>query len=362
MIPIVKTAVPPREVLMPALEAVLYSGYIAQGPKVDEFEKCFQKYIGSGYSVSLNSGTAALHIALLLAGVRSGDEVISTALTAEPTNVAVKMVGGKIRYADVDYNTGNISPASIEEAINDRTKAILVVDYAGVNVDVKSIKEISEKHNLPVIEDAAHAFGAMFDNERVGNHFPYTIYSFQAIKHMTTVDGGMLQVSTEEDYLKAKRMRWFGLDKGKTRMDNNITECGYKYHMNDVNATIGLIQMKLIDDIVDAHISNGQFFDKALQSVSGIELLKYYPGSKPSYWLYTMKVENREGLIKKLSENGVMASELHKRSDSHSYLNDFNTTLPELDRFYKRLLHLPCGWWVNTEDRERIASVIKSGW
>ena len=150
MIPLIKTSIPPRETLMPKLEEVLYSGYVAQGEAVEEFERKFERYIGGGNTLSLNSGTAALHIALILAGVTQGDEVISTALTAEPTNVAIKMVGAKVRWADVDYNTGNISPEAIEKAINSKTKAIIVVDYAGIPVDVKRIKEISEKYNIPV--------------------------------------------------------------------------------------------------------------------------------------------------------------------------------------------------------------------
>ena len=156
-------------------------------------------FIGKGYSLSLNSGTAALHIALILAGVKPGDEVISTPLTAEPTNVAIKMVGANIRYADIDYETGNIDPASVEMKINNKTKAILVVDYAGIPVNVLKLQEISEKYKIPVIEDAAHALGAKFKGKLTGCHFPYTVFSFQAIKHLTTIDGGILQIQNQED-------------------------------------------------------------------------------------------------------------------------------------------------------------------
>ena len=362
MIPLVKTAIPPRDVLLPALEEVLYGGYIAQGPRVDKFEQRFREYIGSGYSVSLNSGTAALHLALALVGATDGDEIISTALTAEPTNVAIKMTGAKIRYADIDYRTGNISPESVRERINDKTKAILVVDYAGIPVDVNGLKSVSQEFDIPVIEDAAHALGARFNHKLTGCHFPYTIYSFQAIKHITTVDGGMLQVLDEEDYEKAKLMRWFGLDKTKTRLTNNIELQGYKYHMNDVAATIGLLQMDSLESTVNAYISNGKYLDEKLTQVAGLELIDYYHGSEPSYWLYTCKVENREGLIKKLAEHGIMASPLHMRNDHHTYLNDFNDELPALDLFYKKMIHIPCGWWVTAENRENIVSVIKSGW
>lgn len=362
MIPLVKTNIPPHNFLMPKLEEVLYSGYVAQGEQVELFERAFETYIGKGHSLSLNSGTAALHIALILSGVKQDDEVISTALTAEPTNVAIKMLGAKIRYADIDYHTGNISPESIEANINNATKAIMVVDYAGVPVNVSEIQKISEKYKIPVIHDAAHALGAKYKGLRTGNHFPYTVYSFQAIKHLTTIDGGMLQIESKDEYEKAKLIRWFGIDKKLSRLDNNIQFQGYKYHMNNVNACIGLVQLADIDTIVDAHIENGKFFDKELENIPGIELLKYYPESEPSYWLYTMKVENRDGFIAKLAENDIMASELHKRNDMHDYLNDYNINLPILDKFYSHLVHIPCGWWVKNEDRQKIVDVIKTGW
>jgi len=276
MIPLVKTNIPCKEKLMPELEKILYSGYVAQGEQVELFERAFESYIGGGYSLSLNSGTAALHVALILAGVTEGDEVISTALTAEPTNVAIKMTGAKIRYADVDVETGNISPSSIVDCINSSTKAIMVVDYAGVPVNVKEIQAISTEYNIPVIHDAAHALGAKYNGKKTGNHFPYTIFSLQAIKHLTTIDGGILQIKNKEEYERAKLIRWFGIDKKLSRLDNNIQFQGYKYHMNNVNATIGLIQLMDIETIVDKYIDNGKYFDKELVNISGLELLQYY--------------------------------------------------------------------------------------
>ncbi len=362
MIPLVKTYLPAAEVLMPELQRVLYSGYVAQGEQVELFERAFEQYIGSGYSLSLNSGTAALHIALELCGVKSDNEVISTALTAEPTNVAIKMVGAKIRYADVDLNTGNICPASIEANINQKTKAILVVDYAGIPVNVPAIQAISKKYNIPVIHDAAHALGAKFNGVKAGGHFPYTIFSLQAIKHITTIDGGILQVLSKDEYERAKLIRWFGIDKKRTRLENNIQFQGYKYHMNNVNATIGLLQLETVAATVNSYIENGKFFDEALRGINGLELIQYYPGSEPSYWLYTLKVKDRVNFIKMMESNGIAASELHKRNDWHDYLNDFDSPLPVLDNFYSKMVHIPCGWWLNEDIRLKIVSIIKKGW
>lgn len=362
MIPLIKTNIPPKELLLNELEKVLYSGYVAQGEQVELFERAFEGFIGNGYSLSVNSGTAALHIALILAGVVKGDEVISTALTAEPTNVAIKMLGAKIRYADVDMETGNISPVSVESKINEKTKAIMVVDYAGIPVNVPAIQKISKKHNIPVIHDSAHALGAKFNGLKTGNHFPYTVFSFQAIKQLTTIDGGMLHIHHKDEYNKAKLIRWFGIDKTKTRLENNIQLQGYKYHMNNVNAIIGLVQLAGINEILNKYIINGNYFDKALRNIPGVEPIQYYPGSEPAYWLYTLKVENREAFIKKMHEYGIVASELHKRNDWHDYLNDFHEELPVLDKFYRKMVHIPCGWWLTEEDREIIVKAIKGGW
>ena len=362
MLPLIKPLVPAKEKLFPKLEEVLYSGYIAQGDIVEEFERRFEKFTGGGNSLSVNSGTAALHIALILAGIKEGDEVISTALTAEPTNVAIKMVGAKIRWADIDIETGNICPISIKKNINNKTKAIIVVDYAGVPVDVASIQEISNKYNIPVIQDAAHALGAKFKGKRTGNHFPFTVFSFQAIKHMTTIDGGMLQIQDKNLYEKGKIIRWFGLDKSKSRPDNNIQIQGFKYHMNNVNATIGLVQLDGIEQVLSRYIYNGKYLDEHLKGISGVELLNYYPDTEPSYWFYTLKVKNRASFIKMMINNGIFASEIHKRNDLHDFLNDYPTVLPSLDKFNADYVHIPCGYWVTKDDLEKMVFLIKNGW
>lgn len=362
MIPLVKPFIPPPEVLMPALQETIYSGYIAEGEKVYQFEDKFSKYIQNSNSISLNSGTAALHISLLLAGVGSGDEVISTALTAEPTNVAIKLVGAKVVWADIDPQTGLLDPISVRAKITNRTKAIIVVHYAGMIADLGAFKKISEKYNIPIIEDAAHALGAKYLGLPIGSHSDYTIFSLQAIKHMTTIDGGILATKSKEKMDEGRLLRWFGLDKTKTRLDNNIKNPGYKYHMNNVNATFGLIQMDYLSEIIGKYIDNGLYYDRELNGISGIELMQYYPGTEASYWLYTLKVENRYDFVKMLAERGVSASELHLRNDRHEIFKESKTHLPNLDEFYKKMVHIPCGWWLTPEDREFIIAEVKKGW
>lgn len=362
MIPLVKSFIPEKGVLMPEIERVLYSGYIAQGEEVDAFEKKFSKWLGVNNFVSLNSGTAALHIALILANVKPGDEVISTALTAEPTNVAIKQVGAIIKYADIDITTGNISPSSIKSVISERTKAILVVDYAGNAVDIQQILLVSKSYNIPVIRDSAHGLGTTFEDKLPGHHFDFTVFSFQAIKHLTTIDGGALVIEDDELYEKAKLLRWFGLDKKLSRLQNDIREVGYKYHMNNINAVVGSVQLDYIDAILSKYRSNGKYFDANFNNINGVKTLEYYPDSKSSYWLYTLRVENRNDFILRMKENGIIVSELHLRNDMHTLLKDESACLPNLNEFYADMVHIPCGWWVTEEDRERIVSLVKEGW
>ncbi len=362
MIPLVKPYIAPRDEMMPAIENILYSGYIAEGQAVYDFEDEFGKYIQNKRTLALSSGTAALHIALLLLNVGEGDEIISTALTAEPTNTTIALTGAKIVWADVDYNTGLIDPKSVKQKITERTKAIMLVHYAGMVCDMDKFAEISRQYNLPIIEDTAHALGARYNGKPVGSHSRFTCYSFQAIKHFTTVDGGALALLNDEDYVEARKLRWFGLDKKIPRLENDIIRAGYKYGMNNVTATIGSVQLKHVEETIGRFISNGKFFDEALKGLDGVSQVDYYEHTEPSYWLYTMKVQDRANFMRMMADAGINASPLHHRSDTHSLFSSSRCELPVLDKFYDEFVHIPCGWWVNDEIRMRIVECIKKGW
>jgi len=362
MIPLVKPFMAPPAELMPALEQILCSGYIAEGEPVYQFEAEFRKFFGNPYMLALHSGTDALHLALILAGVKPGDEVISTAMTAEPTNVAIAMVGANVVWGDVDPDTGLLSPESVRTLITPRTKAIMIVHYAGMVCDLEKFNALSRETGIPLIEDAAHALGSSFAGRYIGNNAPYTIFSLQAIKQMTTVDGGFLAVKSEADLARARRLRWFGLDKTKARLENNITEVGYKYAMNNVNATIGLVQMRHLPEILARHIGNGKFYDEKFSHVPGVTPVRYYPNTEASYWLYTMLVERRDDFIRALADRGVAASPLHLRSDRHAIFSYAKRELPGLNRFYANFMHIPCGWWVGDSEREQITDAVKKGW
>jgi perosamine synthetase len=361
-IPLFRVYLAPENALMPRLRDVLYSGQISEGQRVYDFERQFGEFIGSPNMLSCYSGTAALHLAVMLAGVQPGDEVISTAMTAEPTNMAIRHAGARIVWADVDPMNGNLDPDSVAARITDKTKAIAVVHYGGIPASMAKLCQIAERHGVPVIEDVAHALGATYSGRMLGTISEYSIYSFQAIKHLTTVDGGMLHCRNVKDLPRGRALRWFGIDRCAPRTSVDVAVVGYKYHMNNVNATIGQVQLEYIRPILDRHIDNGRYFDRALQDIPGIQLCTWDAEACPSYWFYTVLAERRDDLSRYLSERRIGNSQAHKRNDWHSVFRDSRGDLPGLDAFYSNMLHIPCGWWVTDEQREQIADVLRKGW
>lgn len=361
VIPLVKVAMPPRDKLMPALEKVLYSGMIAEGEYVYNFETVFANRFGLPNVLATSSGTAALHLAMLLSGVARGDEVISTSMTAEPTNTTILQVGAKPVFADVDPATGNLSPDAVEALITQRTKAICVVHYAGYPARLKELREIADRYGLSLIEDCAHALGAEYGGEPIGSVGDYAIFSFQAIKHMTTIDGGLLALKSPEKMGEARKLRWFGLAKGVPRTEVDITTAGFKYNMNNVSAVIGLQQMECLSPLLQRHYENGRYFDQALGNIPGLQPARVDSSTKPAYWLYTLLVDDADDIERVLVSQGITASKLHRPNHLHSVFKPFATAMPQLDLFYKKLIHIPCGWWVSDEDRERIVYALQRG-
>lgn len=356
MIPLVKPYLP-INAIKSKVSKILQSGMISSGNEVKLFEVEFARLIDNMFVLAVNSGTSALHLSLLALDIKQGDEVISTALTAEPTNTVIANTGATVVFADVDVNTGLISPDSIIERITNKTKAIMVVHYAGMVCDMDRINKISFEYNIPVIEDAAHALLSKYNGKYIGSNSRFTCFSFQAIKHLTTIDGGMICFNNESDYIRVKKLRWFGLDRDVPRLANDITEVGYKYNMNNVTAAIGLVQLKHLNKNVMKYIKNGKFFDTALRDIPTIGLIPYYQNTEPSYWLYTIKLDNRDSFIDYMMTKDIVASPLHLRNDRHSIFQH-SLKLPNLDKFYEEFVHIPCGWWLNKRDLHKIVNEI----
>lgn len=358
VIPVIKVRMPPREQLMPALERVLYSGMIGEGDEVYAFEREFAELFGLPNALAMSSGTGALHVAFLACGVGAGDDVITTAMTAEPTNTTILQIGARPVFADVEADTGNLDPEAVEQAITPATKAICVVHYAGYPADVQALRAIANRHGIALIEDCAHALGARIGGVPIGTVGDAAIFSFQAIKHMTSVDGGALTLRDPAKLDLARRLRWFGLSKGVARTEVDITVPGFKYNMNNITAVVGRQQLPGIGKAIERHIDNGRYFDRAFAQIPGVMPAHVGVGSEPSYWLYTLLCDDAAKVEAALVEVGITASKLHRPNHFHTVFAPYAGPMPGLDRFYDRLLHLPCGWWVSDADRERIIAVV----
>ena len=353
----------PKTVDKPLLE-VIHSGFIGQGPKVDEFEALLGNYFGNKRVITVNAGTSAIQLALRLANVGFGDEVITTPMTCTATNMPILAAGAKIVWADVDKVTGLIDPKSIESKITDKTKAIMMVHFGGFPCQIDEINAIARKHNLKTIEDAAHAMGSKYKGTKIGNHSDFVIFSLQAIKHITTIDGGLLLCNNDKDYDRGILLRWFGIDRNSNRKDfrceEDISEYGYKFHMNDVSAVIGIEQLKYLDEIIDRHISNQTYYDLNLVDIPGVELIDKPSSISSTCWIYTFHINKRDLFIKYMDENGIMASRVHERNDIHTAFIESKTSLPNLDEFNATQVSIPVGWWINNEDREYIVEKIRN--
>lgn len=339
-----------------AVAKVLESGYIGQGPKVDEFERRLSEVFG-GEVLTTNSCTSALDLALHLAGVGSGDEVISTAMTCTATNGVIVNRHAKIVWADVDPLTGCIVPTDVANKFTDKTKAVIAVDWAGRDYGHIELRK-STSSSVPIIEDAAHAF----DNQqrtRLTNEM--IAWSFQAIKHLTTGDGGALYVP-EELRERARLLRWYGLDRTKGdsfRCQQTIHEAGYKYHMNDIAAAIGLANLPIALANIEKHRDNARWYHSALKYCQGAgRLILPPPDENSSWWLYTLLVEDRDRFITDMRELGVECSPVHARNDKHPAFRGWGAPLPGLDYFAAREVAIPVGWWLSEKDREHVAEAV----
>ncbi len=346
---------------------VLQSRWIGQGPRVAQFEKEFtERFGGSGASLAVGSGTDALHLAYILAGLKEGDEVITPVFTCTATSIPFLYMGVKIRFADVDPETLNINVAHVRELINEKTKAIVCVHYGGLPCDMDELHAIAHEYNIPVIEDAAHALGATYKGKKIGELSDFTMFSFQAIKHMTTGDGGMLVIKDQSVMPKAERIRWFGIDrsnKQKGTWENDIWEVGYKYQMTDIGAALGLTALQEFDEVLSHRQNLFQEYKKGLQGAQGIKLIgARHTDRTHAAWLCTAIVERRVDFMFKLRENKIESGQVHYRNDRYSVLGGRRDDLPCMDAVEENYIVLPLHTKMTVADVQYICNVIKSGW
>lgn len=341
-----------------ALKPVLYSGYIGEGQKVAEFETALKKYLNNDNVLVVNSGTSALMLALKLAGVGYGDKVITTPMTCLATNMAIVNMGGVPVWADVDKYTGMLIAENIEMQITPDVKAIMVMDMGGSPCRIDEIMEVARKYNIPVIEDACQAFGSEYNGEKIGNQADYVCYSFQAIKYLTTGDGGALVVNNG-DIEKGRLFRWFGLDRTKStsmRSDQDPPVCGYKWHLTDIAATIGIENLKIVDNAIEKARDNAQYYNKFIHEKYVI--IPTNKGVKSNYWMYQLSMYNVDEFITYMASKGIECSRVHRRNDTKTIFRDYAKLLPDTEFFDMNTVCIPVGWWVTDGDREYIAKCM----
>ena len=342
---------------------VLSSGYIGEGPLVKEFEEALGRYIGNPNVVVVNSCTSALMLALRLSGVRAGDLVASTPMTCLATNEAILALGAIPVWVDVDVVTGNMSSESLARLMSKNTiKAILCVHWGGVPCDVVSINNLANLHSIPVIEDAAHAFGTEIDHTKIGNHSDYVCFSFQAIKTLTCGDGGVLFVKDSETAKRARLMRWFGLDREQSsdmRCQQDPAEFGYKMHMNDIDAAIGLSNLKHVEGLLKVTRGNAVAYDEAFDGMSTIMMPSIPDNVYPSYWLYTVGVKDASRFISHMRNRDIACSKVHDRNDTKMMFVDSRIELPGVASFDKYHVCIPVGWWLSVEQRNHVIESVR---
>ncbi|MFA4994042.1 MAG: DegT/DnrJ/EryC1/StrS family aminotransferase [Bdellovibrionales bacterium] len=371
--PLFKVHMPVDETLE-KIRGVLQSGFVNEGVQVTEFQKALCSYLDVKNLVLMNACTSALTVAYKVAGVKPDTEVVTSPMTCIATNTPIENLGGKIVWADVLPNSGSIDPKDIERKITKHTKAIAYVNWGGMPCDLEVIDAIGKKHGIPVVQDAAHAFGAKWNGRPISDFADFTCYSFQAIKHLTSGDGGALICRKDKDLALAKKLKWFGYDREATKdekgewkgqrwsADIEQGEIGFKFNMNNISAAIGLSQMPHIDRILSAHRNNAAVYNRLFEGSNIIRPLDVPAKASPSYWVYTALVVspkvNRDALLEALNAEGIAAGLVHLPNDIYTAFKPYAADLPGVRAFADRQISLPCGWWLNEKDCEHIASRV----
>jgi perosamine synthetase len=347
---------------------VLKSRWIGQGPLVDLLEKVFiKKFAKTNQCIAVGSGTDALHLAYILSNLTKNDEVIAPVFTCTATNIPLLYHDIKIKFADIDPETMNISMDHVEKLITKKTKAIIFVNYGGIPCDLKKLNQLKKKHNLILIQDAAQSLGSKFKNKNIAEFADFTIYSFQAIKHITSGDGGILAFKNKKLLEKSRRIRWFGIDRIKKQggtWENDITEVGYKYQMTDINARLLLDSMQEFPKIISHRKNIFNTYKKLLSNNSNVKILDTVDKSLTnSFWLCTILVKNkRVALQNYLRKYKIETNQVHFRNDRYSIFKKYikKKSCPNMDKVENNYLVIPMNLRISIKDAEFIAKKINN--
>ncbi len=356
MIPIAKPIIADDEI--DEVVKVLRSGFIAQGPKVAEFEEKFAEYLGVKHAVAVSSGTTALHLALLAAGIGPNDEVITTPFTFAATGNSVLHVGAKPVFIDIDNKTYNLNPENIENVITDKTKAVMPVHLYGQPAEMDTIKQIAEDHDLIVIEDAAQAHGAVYKGKKAGSLGDMGCFSFYPTKNMTTSEGGIITTENEEMAEKARVLRSHGESERYTHV-----VLGYNFRMTDIAAAIGIVQLKKLDKFNEKRIANAKYLTERIDKINGITAPFVSADVKHVYHQYTIRVgkSRRNELMEFLNSRGIGTGIHYPKPIYKQKLYKelgFSASCPEAEAASSEVLSLPVHPSLEKNDLEKIVSVL----
>ena len=346
------------------LKKVFSGRWVGQGPLVDKLEKIFStKFANNMSSVAVGSGTDALHLAYILSGIKKGDEIICPVFTCTATNIPLLYIGAKIKFADVNPDTLNISIESVKNLITKKTKAIVFVNYAGLPCELNELNKIAKKNKLILIQDAAQSLGATYKKKSITSYADYTIFSFQAIKHVTSGDGGMLVLKNKNLAKKALRIRWFGIDRPKKQggtWENNIKEVGYKYQMTDIGASILLESIKEFKKITVHRKKIFNTYLKNLLKNKKIKIVNSKGNFVHAHWMFTIILDRKDFLQKKLRSKSIETNQVHFRNDKYSIFSKFikNRKFKNMDKVENKYLTLPIHTKMTVADAFKISNLI----
>jgi perosamine synthetase len=332
------------EAVVKVLRSGILTSGLGAGPAVTQFEKKFAEFACVKHAIAVNTGTAALHSAIVAAGVKQGDEVILPSFTFVATAEAVVMAGGKPVFTDIDPETYNISPAEIKKNITKKTKAIIPVDLYGLSADIKPISEIVTKHGLAVVEDAAQAHGATYDGKPAGVFADVACWSLYASKNMTTGEGGVITTDSDETAETLRLIRTHG-EKAKYAS----LMLGYNYRMSEIQAAIGLVQLEKLPAFVVKRRENAKRLTRLLAKTDRLQLPEETKNRQHSWYLYTVRLKNatenkRNKIVEKLRQKGIGAEVyyIHPVHLMPYYHERFGRRkLPETEKAAKQVFSLP---------------------
>ena len=334
-----------------AVVDVLRSDYLTTGPVVKEFEEKVATYTGAKYAVAVSSGTAALHAACFAAGIKEGDEVITSPFTFAASANCVLYCGAEVVFADIDRRTYNISPEEIEKKITPNTKAVIPVHYAGQPCDMDAIYGIAEKHNLAVIQDAAHALGSGYKGRRIGSMPGMAVLSFHPVKHITTGEGGMVLTDNEKYYQCLLLFRSHGITRDRSLLHRDEggwyyeqQALGYNYRITDIQCALGISQMDRLDSFISRRRLLAGRYDEAFKDIKGITTPYQAEGCNSSWHLYTIQVENRKEVFDILRKAGIGVNVHYIPVYMHPYYceNGYsNVKCGNAEEVYRHIISLP---------------------